>query len=241
MNYKGFNNVKIIVAVDEDGGYAKDGKIPWHYTDDMVHFQNITKNNICIMGRGTYEDIASRLDEIKDSILPSRDVYVVSSKLAGSVPEGTKGAFLSTRKVFETIRLPLSDKRDIFILGGRRLYLQHILHATTVHLTLIPGRHQCNHFFPVEYLSKRYNIIEGKKKGQLKFITYAQDVIQYELYPPNQQMFADLFKKFKRDYRFVSRNNVRHSITVNSLTRKETRDLQNSGVRIDRLRVKRGK
>lgn len=236
MNFKGHNDVSLIVAVDEDGGYAKDGKIPWSYEDDWIYFRRLTKNSVCVMGRGTYEDIVSRQKEVKDSILPNRDVYVVSSSLANSVPRGTKGAFSSVRKVYETLKLPKNNKREIFILGGRQLYLQHVLCAKQVYLTLVPGRHQCNHFFPVEYLSKHYKIVHGKEKNDLRFITYARAQIYYDIYPLNPQMFADMFKQYKRKGTFVSRNNSTHCIRVNYLSRREQKFLQDQGVKINKIR-----
>ena len=50
-------DVEIIVAVDEDGGFGKDGKIPWHYSEDLKHFKEVTTGHVCIMGRKTYEDM----------------------------------------------------------------------------------------------------------------------------------------------------------------------------------------
>lgn len=236
MKFKGHNDVSLIVAVDEDGGYAKDDKIPWSYEDDWIHFRQLTKNSVCIMGRGTYEDIVSRQKKIKTSVLPNRDVYVISSALAGTTPEGTKGAFANVRQVYEKIRLPKNSKQEIFILGGRELYMQHIMSAKRVYLTLIPGRHQCNHFFPVEHLHKHYNIIDGKEKGDLRFVTYAKAQIYYDLYPPNSQAFADLFKQFKRNGRFVSRNNNTHCIRVNYLSQQELKALQQQGIRVNKVR-----
>ena len=49
--------MSIIIAVDSDGGFGKDGKIPWNFPEDLKHFQKITKDGICIMGRNTYEDM----------------------------------------------------------------------------------------------------------------------------------------------------------------------------------------
>jgi dihydrofolate reductase len=51
------NNVNIIVAVDDAGGFGKDGKIPWHFPEDFKRFKEITKDSVCVMGRNTYEDM----------------------------------------------------------------------------------------------------------------------------------------------------------------------------------------
>ena len=85
--------VNIIVAVDETGGFGKDGKIPWNFPEDLKHFQSITKGSTCIMGRKTYQDMLEMVVERKrkkspkekiikiDSILPGRECFVVSRTL----------------------------------------------------------------------------------------------------------------------------------------------------------------
>ena len=72
----------VLAAVDLDRGFAKSGKIPWNYPDDLVWFKQLTTNQICVMGRKTYEDINQRLgDKSTMSVLPDRKCFVVSSAL----------------------------------------------------------------------------------------------------------------------------------------------------------------
>ena len=45
------NKSYIIVAFDEQTGFGKDGKIPWHYPRDLKHFKNTTSGAALVMGR----------------------------------------------------------------------------------------------------------------------------------------------------------------------------------------------
>lgn len=47
--------LKWIVAVDENRVIWKDGKMPWHYPEDLKNFKEKTQWQICLMGRSTYE------------------------------------------------------------------------------------------------------------------------------------------------------------------------------------------
>lgn len=47
----------IIVAVDCEGGFGKEGKIPWFLPEDFEHFKNMTTGHVCVMGRRTYEEM----------------------------------------------------------------------------------------------------------------------------------------------------------------------------------------
>lgn len=172
------NQMSMIVAVDEGGGFARGREIPWNHAEDWKHFKEKTAGSICIMGRGTYEDIAERRTKRSpnfDVLLPDRQSYVISSTLAGTVPQGASGAFASTRQVLDTIKLPQSDPREIYILGGGRLYTQHITSVRQIWMTIVPGYHDCDKYFPVSSLTKNFTIVEGRQTDDgLKFVRYVR-------------------------------------------------------------------
>lgn len=170
--------VSIIVAVDEDGGFGKGGKIPWHYKEDFDHFKEVTKDSVCIMGRKTYEDMLAMVKERRkknnrkgkiDKILPGRDSYVVTSN-ADYKSEGAT-TVTSIRAALEQIKS--DDKREVFILGGRRMFVEALAWANKVYLTLVKGRYECDVFFPVNALEK-FKITEGKETDDLYFVTYTR-------------------------------------------------------------------
>ncbi len=175
----------MIVAVDESGGFAKGREIPWSFGEDWKHFGDATKGAICIMGRGTYEDIAERRSKRSPmfrTLLLGRESYIVSSKLAGTSPQGTKGAFSSTRQILDHIAIDKDSDQEIYILGGRRLYIQHLGSAKQIWITIVPGYHDCNKYFPVEHLDGLYTIVEGRTApSKLKFVRYARNIEYIEV------------------------------------------------------------
>ena len=164
--------MNIIVAVDKNGGFGKDGKIPWHFKSDFKHFKETTAGKICVMGKQTYLDMAGMMaakgKEIGDEILPGRKTYVISSSMIEA-----KGATV-IKDLSQVTSIHPSD--EIFILGGERLFLQAISSASTIYMTVIDGDYGCDRFFPVEYLSGRFNIASGRKEEesgvQLMFVEY---------------------------------------------------------------------
>ena len=173
-------DIEIVVAVDEDGGFGKGGKIPWHYKEDFRRFQKLTKGHICVMGRRTYEDILemrkerdkNKKKQIIKEILPNRRSFVLTSDPNFEAPGATKVKSLSD--AIHTLKL--DDDRKIFILGGERLYRESLTWAKKVHLTLIPGQHQCDRFFPVGVLNTKFEITAGEKyiPDSLYFVTYTR-------------------------------------------------------------------
>lgn len=61
-------NISIIVAVDDSGGFGKEGKLPWYFPEDLANFKKLTTNATCLMGRLTYDDIKSMQKTEKASV-----------------------------------------------------------------------------------------------------------------------------------------------------------------------------
>ena len=67
----------IIVAYDDNNAIGKDNKMPWHISEDLRYFKNVTSGHPVIMGRNTYESIGKPL--------PNRTNIVLSHKYIDGV------------------------------------------------------------------------------------------------------------------------------------------------------------
>ena len=146
-------SVRIIVAVDRDLGFGKDGKIPWHYPEDFKHFKNTTSGHICVMGRKTYEDMADMMvkagRKIKANILPNRTCYVVSSNVDAEFNGATRVSGI--REVLELHpeeAHPENQNNHIWICGGEKMYIQSMAWVSHIHLTAVDAVFGCDRFFP---------------------------------------------------------------------------------------------
>jgi len=161
--------IAVIAAVDAQGGFAKDGKIPWHYPEDLRWFKMITKDSPCLMGKNTYEDINARLGpKAAESVLPNRRCFVLSSSL-GSISNAT-----IVKGVLDCENYMPDDEGDktIFVIGGERLFTEGISRANTVYLTVINKQFQCDQFFPVRYLEERFYVdkmYKNEKSPDVRF------------------------------------------------------------------------
>lgn len=171
------NQIEIIVAVDKQGGFSKDGKMPWHFAEDFKHFQDTTKNHACVMGRATYEEIAQIAEDrginIEQSVLPQRDCYVVSTDKNYEA----KGATTVTSLRDAVRKIDTSDGTKIFVIGGKRLFEEAMTWAQIVHMTVVQDDYHCDKFFPVQFLDKNFEIQDGEENedGQLAFLTYKRE------------------------------------------------------------------
>ena len=163
--------LKIIVAVDESGGFGKRGKIPWHIKEDFEHFKKVTKDSVCIMGRRTFTDMEEMAQKRKNkAILPGRQLYIVSATVQrDDVPNAQ--FVVSLRKAVEDAKREHPNK-SIFVLGGERMFIEALPWTDEVHMTVVPGFHQCDKFFPVHVLVNKFKIVDGQRGKEVKFVKY---------------------------------------------------------------------
>jgi dihydrofolate reductase len=169
--------LSLIVAVDTDGGFGKDGKIPWFFPEDLKHFQTTTKGGVCIMGRRTYTDMfemiqskrGSPLEQIDDPILKDRESYVVTSN-----PDFEVHGAAAVTGIHQAIQcLEKEDHREVFVIGGERMYIEALAFTKTIYMTVVKEKtYDCDRFFPINVLNKSFKIVDGSETDELYFVKY---------------------------------------------------------------------
>lgn len=122
--------IKMIAAVSQNGYIGLDGKLPWHYPEDMRLFASKTKGANIIMGRKTFESIGNRP-------LPNRRNIVISRLANGLGVMNHEGI-----EVFGSVAEALDacdDGKDTWIVGGERIYEAGMEFADEIHLTIVPN------------------------------------------------------------------------------------------------------
>lgn len=156
--------IYLIAAVDKNLGIGKNGIMPWHLSDELKHFRNITttvyaagKQNAVIMGRTTWESLPENYRPLKDRF----NIVLTKGPLLS-------GPNLTTSSLDEAIaECNQSSKiENIFIIGGASIYEQAINHPAVsgIYLTEIEGSFDCDKFFPS--IPSKFDLTEilGEKK-----------------------------------------------------------------------------
>ncbi len=99
-----------IVAIDRKMAIGKDGKLPWHFSEDLKFFKRKTIGNTIVMGFNTWESIGKPL--------PKRLSVVMSSRRQVSSLPGV----VTVRSVPEVKELSKFLKGDVFVIGGAATY-----------------------------------------------------------------------------------------------------------------------
>ena len=134
--------IAIIAAHDEHLLIGKDGGIPWHFSDDLRRFKQITMGHPIIMGRKTYESIGSKP-------LPGRTNVVISRN-----PEYFKKISISENvRGFQKIEQALEGLEQehdelAFVIGGAAMYRLALEFADYLNITLIHHTYNGDTYFP---------------------------------------------------------------------------------------------
>lgn len=153
--------ITIIAAHDPNLVIGKDGRLPWHYKEDLRFFKTTTIGHPLLMGRVVFE-------ELNEKPLPGRDAIVLSeSKSYDHVP--------TFRNISDALKYLKRQKREkVFVIGGGEIYRQMMEMADELVITEIHERYEGDTYFP-EYRDKIgdvWNEVSRDDYEKLSFVKY---------------------------------------------------------------------
>jgi dihydrofolate reductase len=150
-------NFELLVAMSENGVIGDKNKIPWHISEDLIRFKNMTNNSIVIMGRKTFESLPNGPLQNRLNIVLSRNQYDYESN-----KHNNELIFVTMDNIFDVLENYKKEYEKIFIIGGSNIYKLFINRCSLLHVTL-----ECKHIngdsvFPYHmiYLNKNYKILD---------------------------------------------------------------------------------
>ena len=189
-------SVTILAAVADNGVIGKADALPWYLPEDLKRFKAITKGNVVVMGRKTYESILKRLG----SPLPERTNIVITNQqtLAGNP--------LIAHSIDEALVLARSFGKNIFVIGGQQIYGQMLDRADVLELTHIHAPYEGDVHFP--FLSDAWS--ETKRESYNGALPYS--FVRYERKPLTALQVRDSVV-----YEAIQNEHVRQKTTLNMI------------------------
>ncbi len=147
----------LIAAIGKNRVIGKDGKLPWHISEDLKRFKRLTTGHTVLMGRKTFESITSSL--------PNRRRVVISS---GSIHG------IETYPSIDKALTALAGQEKVFVIGGGQVYAETLDLADELFLTLVDSEVDGDTFFPpYEYLLEtKFRMTAEEKHGGYRFSDY---------------------------------------------------------------------
>ena len=138
-----FNNVvvSIIACASKNSVIGKDGKLPWYYQKDLIHFRNTTIGYPVIMGRKTFESLGKALPERLNIVISSSEISDSNVTRATSLENALEICYYN-------------KANRVFLIGGESVYKAGLKYADEILLLL---------FFNIIYNSNFKNNRNDKK------------------------------------------------------------------------------
>lgn len=152
--------LSLIAAVSENGVIGNKGALPWHFTEDMKRFKELTVGHVVMMGRKTWESLPEKFKP-----LPGRTNVVITRQQEYNVPAGVE----RYGSIDDALTVHPND--TVFVIGGAELYRHTIDRADTLYITEVHREVEGDAFFPAIDPSK-WRETKREDRGEYSFVTY---------------------------------------------------------------------
>jgi dihydrofolate reductase len=125
--------IRLIAAVDEQLGIARDGQLPWDLPTDRKYFRDHIAPGPVVMGWNTFSANDHKPYGIgTNTVITHRDT------------EAVPGVWIvhDVQEFFER------NSQDVWVVGGGQIFAQVLPYATQLYITRIRGTYDCDVFFP---------------------------------------------------------------------------------------------
>jgi dihydrofolate reductase len=149
----------IIAALNRKRVIGKDGKLPWHISEDMKRVKQLTTGHTILMGRKTYESLGKPL--------PNRRNVVLSSKTIPGV---------ETYQSLDSALTALSGQDKVFVFGGGKVFAETLHKADEMYLTVVDQDIDGDTFFPPyeEIIKTNFTLVREEKHTGFVFLDYSR-------------------------------------------------------------------
>ena len=155
----------LIWAQDQNGGIGVNGELPWHVSEDLKQFKQLTLNSTIIMGRKTWDS------------LPVRPLSQRNNIVLSSTNQSNATTYHSLEECLDALKKQEID--NVFIIGGRSIYKLFFHLADYLHISFINLKNKnINEFFPfdISIIKNEFKKIEEKNLSENALYTYWQKI-----------------------------------------------------------------
>lgn len=164
----GSGKIIAIAAMDESRVIGIDNRIPWHLPEDLKRFSALTTGHVVLMGRKTFDSLPAKWKP-----LPNRRNVVLTRQSAATFPAGVEVWHeLDSHLADPAGGVPLKAGENLWVIGGEEIYLMTLPYWDEVYLTLVPGTHQGDAFFP--RFEDHFELLTSERGQDCSFLHYVR-------------------------------------------------------------------
>ena len=136
-----YSDFEMLVAIDNNNIIGANNTIPWHIPEDLKRFQDITLNNVVVMGRKTFESLPN-------GKLKNRINIVITNNITNKNTDND--LIFTNMNNFYTIINNYINNKKIYIIGGSDIYKLFYNNSKIIHLTKIYLESEGSVYFSID-------------------------------------------------------------------------------------------
>lgn len=154
--------ISMVVAVDENNIIGSEQKVPWRIRSDLKNLVRLTKNQVVILGRKTYDSMSEYYDR-SGNTMPG-GLYVILTRDKHYIP--SRKFSVVVYSVDEAVSIAESfEELNTLVIGGAEIYRQMLPYSDKIYLTKVHTNASGDIKFPeIDY--HKWNIISKIKRGR---------------------------------------------------------------------------
>ena len=115
--------ISLITAVSANGVIGRGGDLPWHLSDDLKRFKQLTLGKPIVMGRKTFESIGRALPGRQNIVLTQQSEFIADGcDVVSSVDAAVAMA---------------GDANEVMVIGGGEIYELFLPLAERIYMTRV--------------------------------------------------------------------------------------------------------
>jgi dihydrofolate reductase len=139
-------------AEDKNQLIGKDNTLPWHLSDDLKRFKQLTQGNIIVMGRKTYEGMGSRA-------LPNRVNIVLTHD---ENYDGGKAMVMHSVSEILQFAEKNKEKMTTYIIGGAGVFKSFENRLDKLLITKINEEFEGDAWFPKDFDRSVFKLVKKR-------------------------------------------------------------------------------
>lgn len=152
--------ISIIAAISENHVIGENNRVPWRIKEDLVRLKNLTRDQVVIVGRKTYESMVKYYRK-SGRQMPGKTYLAVTHNQNYQPASTNDRAVTSLEQALEFGRN--NQANEVFVIGGGQIFSQAIGIADKLYLTVVHKTISGDAYFP-DYAE--FNKVVSKKESQ---------------------------------------------------------------------------
>ena len=151
-----------IVAMSSNRVIGREGKLPWHYSEDLKFFKKTTLGHPILMGRATFDSIGRPL--------PGRQNIVLSRTM-----DSREG--VNVIRDLSELASTCPEDATVFVIGGAQVFADLLPRCDGLYLTWITPEYEGDVLLPpFEHLFRLKEVVGQSDDLEFRFYERIQDV-----------------------------------------------------------------